>query len=423
MHKLFAMTPLSDSFSCNFNVLIHGKPMTLGVGEILKHWTDFRMDSIRRQLAFDIQRKSEKYHLLEGLSKILMDIDKAIAIIRGTEEEKMVVPNLMTGFEIDEVQAEYIAEIKLRNINKEYILKRIAELDALEKEIKGLHETLRSDAKIKNIICKQLRNVAKKYGKPRKTEIIHEDDVTVLSKEDFIEDYPVTFFLTKENYFKKISQASLRMAGEQKLKEEDVLLMEQEGANRMDLLFFSNRQNVYKLKASDVADAKASALGDYLPNLLQLDAEETIIYMTATADYSGQMVFFFANGKAAKVPLSAYETKTNRRKLVNAYSARAELVRMAKIAEEADFMLMRNADKATLLNTELIPLSATKNAGGVQVFTLKKNSAVTAVFAKAEFETEEYEYYRTKKIPTTGHFIQEKDKTTNHLPGQMALGE
>ena len=423
MHKLFAMTPLSDSFSCNFNVLIHGKPMTLGVGEILKHWTDFRMDSIRRQLAFDIQRKSEKYHLLEGLSKILMDIDKAIAIIRGTEEEKMVVPNLMAGFEIDEVQAEYIAEIKLRNINKEYILKRIAELDALEKEIKGLHETLRSDAKIKNIICKQLRNVAKKYGKPRKTEIIHEDDVTVLSKEDFIEDYPVTFFLTKENYFKKISQASLRMAGEQKLKEEDVLLMEQEGANRMDLLFFSNQQNVYKLKASDVADAKASALGDYLPNLLQLDAEETIIYMTATADYSGQMVFFFANGKAAKVPLSAYETKTNRRKLVNAYSARAELVRMAKIAEEADFILMRNADKATLLNTELIPLSATKNAGGVQVFTLKKNSAVTAVFAKAEFETEEYEYYRTKKIPTTGHFIQEKDKTTNHLPGQMALGE
>ena len=423
MHKLFAMTPLSDSFSCNFNVLIHGKPMTLGVGEILKHWTDFRMDSIRRQLAFDIQRKSEKYHLLEGLSKILMDIDKAIAIIRGTEEEKMVVPNLMAGFEIDEVQAEYIAEIKLRNINKEYILKRIAELDALEKEIKGLHETLRSDVKIKNIICKQLRNVAKKYGKPRKTEIIHEDDVTVLSKEDFIEDYPVTFFLTKENYFKKISQASLRMAGEQKLKEEDVLLMEQEGANRMDLLFFSNQQNVYKLKASDVADAKASALGDYLPNLLQLDAEETIIYMTATADYSGQMVFFFANGKAAKVPLSAYETKTNRRKLVNAYSARAELVRMAKIAEEADFILMRNADKATLLNTELIPLSATKNAGGVQVFTLKKNSAVTAVFAKAEFETEEYEYYRTKKIPTTGHFIQEKDKTTNHLPGQMALGE
>ena len=191
----------------------------------------------------------------------------------------------------------------------------------------------------------------------------------------------------------------------------------------MDLLFFSNQQNVYKLKASDVADAKASALGDYLPNLLQLDAEETIIYMTATADYSGQMVFFFANGKAAKVPLSAYETKTNRRKLVNAYSARAELVRMAKIAEEADFILMRNADKATLLNTELIPLSATKNAGGVQVFTLKKNSAVTAVFAKAEFETEEYEYYRTKKIPTTGHFIQEKDKTTNHLPGQMALGE
>ena len=423
MQKLFRMTPLQDNYSCNFNILVGGAPRVMGVREILEEWSAFRLECVRRRLVFDLQKKQEKLHLLLGLEKILLDIDKAIRIVRETVEEADVVPNLMIGFGIDEIQAEYVAEIKLRNINKEYILKRIAELDALEKEIKGLHETLRSDAKIKNIICKQLRNVAKKYGKPRKTEIIHEDDVTVLSKEDFIEDYPVTFFLTKENYFKKISQASLRMAGEQKLKEEDVLLMEQEGANRMDLLFFSNQQNVYKLKASDVADAKASALGDYLPNLLQLDAGETIIYMTATADYSGQMVFFFANGKAAKVPLSAYETKTNRRKLVNAYSARAELVRMAKIAEEADFMLMRNADKATLLNTELIPLSATKNAGGVQVFTLKKNSAVTAVFAKAEFETEEYEYYRTKKIPTTGHFIQEKDKTTNHLPGQMALGE
>ena len=422
MHKLFAMTPLSDSFSCNFNVLIHGKPMTLGVGEILKHWTDFRMDSIRRQLAFDIQKKSEKYHLLEGLSKILMDIDKAIAIIRGTEEEKMVVPNLMAGFEIDEVQAEYIAEIKLRNINKEYILKRIAELDALEKEIKGLHETLRSDAKIKNIICKQLRSVAKKYGKPRKTEIIHEDDVTVLTKDDFIEDYAVRFFLTEQNYFKKISQASLRMAGEQKLKEEDTILMEQDGMNRMELLFFSNQQNVYKLKASDVADTKASALGEYLPNLLNMEADEKIVYMTATADYTGQMVFFFANGKAAKVPLHAYETKTNRKKLINGYSSKAELVRMVKIEEESDFILMRNTDKATLMNTELIPSSATKNATGVQIYTLKKNSTVTKVFSKEEFQTEDHEYYRTKKIPTTGHFIQEKDKAANALPGQMALG-
>ncbi|MGM9916617.1 DNA gyrase subunit A [Anaerotignum sp.] len=422
MHKLYAMTPLADSFSCNFNVLIHGRPMTLGVGDILKHWTTFRMDSIRRQIAYDIQKKSEKYHLLVGLSKILMDIDKAIAIIRNTEEEKMVVPNLMAGFDIDEVQADYIAEIKLRNINKEYILKRIDELESLEKEIRDLNETLKSDAKIKNIICKQLRSVAKKYGKPRKTEIIHEDDVTVLTKEDFIEDYAVRFFLTEQNYFKKISQASLRMAGEQKLKEEDTILIEQDGMNRMELLFFSNQQNVYKLKASDVADTKASALGEYLPNLLNMEAGETIVYMTATADYTGQMVFFFANGKAAKVPLNAYETKTNRKKLINGYSSKAELVRMAKIEEESDFILMRNTDKATLINTELIPSSATKNATGVQIYTLKKNSTVTKVFAKEEFQTEDHEYYRTKKIPTTGHFIQEKDKAANALPGQMALG-
>lgn len=423
MHKLYAMTPLADSFSCNFNVLIHGRPMTLGVGDILKHWTAFRMDSIRRQIAYDIQKKSEKYHLLVGLSKILMDIDQAIAIIRNTEEEKMVVPNLMAGFDIDEVQADYIAEIKLRNINKEYILKRIDELESLEKEIGDLNETLKSDAKIKNIICKQLRSVAKKYGQPRKTEIIHEDDVTVLTKDDFIEDYAVRFFLTEQNYFKKISQASLRMAGEQKLKEEDTILIEQDGMNRMELLFFSNQQNVYKLKASDVADTKASALGEYLPNLLNMEAGETIVYMTATVDYTGQMVFFFANGKAAKVPLSAYETKTNRKKLINGYSSKAELVRMAKMEEESDFILMRNTDKATLMNTELIPSSATKNATGVQVFTLKKNSTVTRVFTKEEFQTEDYEYYRTKKIPTAGHFIQEKDKTTNALPGQMVLGE
>lgn len=423
MHKLYAMTPLAESFSCNFNVLIHGRPMTLGVGDILKYWTEFRMDSIRRQIAFDIRKKSERQHLLAGLSRILADIDKAIAIIRHTEEEKMVVPNLMAGFGIDEVQAEYIAEIKLRNINKEYILKRISELEELEKEIKDLNETLKSDTKIKNIICKQLRAVAKKYGQPRKTEIIHADDVAVLTKEDLIEDYGVHFLLTKQNYFKKISQASLRMAGEQKLKEADAVLMEQDGMNRMELLFFSDRQNVYKLKASDVADTKASGLGEYLPNLLNMEAEERIVYMTATADYSGQLVFFFANGKGAKVPLKAYETKTNRKKLINGYSAKSPLVRMAKLEEEQDFILMRNHDKATLLNTELIPASATKNAAGIQLYTLKKNSVISAVFTKEEFQTEDGEYYRTRKIPTAGHFIQEKDKTANALPGQLALGE
>ncbi len=423
MHKLYAMTPLADSFSCNFNVLIHGRPMTLGVGDILRHWTDFRVDSIRRQIAFDIKKKSDKYHLLQGLSKILADIDKAIAIIRNTEEEKMVVPNLMAGFDIDEIQADYIAEIKLRNINKEYILKRIEELKILAEEIQDLQETLKSDIKIKNIICKQLKTVAKKYGQPRKTVIVQEEDITTLTKDDFIEDYGVRFFLTEQNYFKKISQSSLRSAGEQKLKEDDSILMEQDGMNRMELLFFSNQQNVYKLKASDVPDSKASLMGDYLPNLLSMEPEEKILYMVATADYNGQMVFFFANGKAAKVPLSAYETKTNRKKLINAYSSRAQLVRMMRLEEEGDFILMRNTDKATLLNTELIPSSATKNATGIQVFTLKKNSSITAVYPKEEFRTEDPEYYRTKKVPTTGHFIQEKDKAANHLPAQIMIGE
>lgn len=423
MHKLYAMTPLADSFSCNFNVLIDGKPMTLGVGDILRHWTAFRLGSIRRQLAFDVQKKSDKYHLLLGLSKILADIDKAIAIIRNTEQESMVVPNLMAGFGIDEIQADYIAEIKLRNINKEYILRRLEELEALEKEIKELNETLKSETKMKNIICRQLKNVAKKYGRPRKTEIIQEEEVPALSREDFIEDYAVKLFLTEGNYFKKIPLSSLRSAGEQKLKEEDRLLVEQEAANRMDILFFSDKQNVYKLKASDAPDSKASALGDYLPNLLNMEPEERIVFMTATADYTGQVVFFFENGKAAKVPLSAYATKMNRKKLVNAYSARSPLVQMRKLDMEQDFLLIRNSDKAVLLNTELIPAGSTKNVSGVQVLTLKKNSCLTMVFAAEEFQTENPEYYRTKKIPSAGHFIQEKDKAANPLPGQERLVE
>lgn len=415
MHKLFSQTPLFDSFSCNFNILIHGRPMTLGVGEILGHWVDFRMDSIRRQLVFDVKKKADKYHLLLGLSKILMDIDKAISIIRLTEQETLVVPNLMTGFEIDALQADYIAEIKLRNINKEYILRRIEELKTLEDEINELHETLKSEVKMKNIICKQLKAVQKKYGKPRKTEIVHEDTVVAITKEDLIEDYGIRLFLTEDNYFKKIALSSLRSAGDQKLKEEDRILVEIETTNRTDILFFSSQNNVYKMKASDISDTKASVLGDYLPNLLDMDPEERIIYMTTTVDYSGFFIFFFENGKAAKVPLSAYATKTNRRKLVNAYSSRAKLVYMEKLEKDADFMLMRNSDKATLLNTELIPESASKSASGLLIYTLKKNSLISKVFRPEAFLSDDIEYYRTKKIPSTGHFIQEKDKISNQL--------
>ena len=421
MHKLFSLTPLSDSFSCNFNVLIQGRPMTLGVGDILKHWVEFRVGSIHRQLAFDIAKKEEKYHLLMGLSKILMDIDKAISIIRNTEQESMVVPNLMQGFEIDQIQGEYIAEIKLRNINKEYILRRTEELKTLADEIEALKETLKSDTKIKNIICKQLKNVQKKYGKPRKTEIVHEDEVVTITKDDLIEDYGIRLFLTTENYFKKIPLSSLRSAGEQKLKDEDAILYELDTTNRGEILFFSNQCNVYKMKAHDIADTKASILGDYLPNLLGMEADERILYMTATNDYSGFLVFFFENGKAAKIQLSAYATKTNRRKLVNAYSSRAKVVYMKKLEEEEDFILIRNQDKATLLNTELIPLNASKSAAGVQVYTLKKNSQITKVSLPHEFLSDEIEYYRTKKIPSTGHFIQEKDKAANGFQLQQAL--
>ena len=422
MHRLFAQTTLSDSFSCNFNLLIKGHPMTLGVKEILSYWIEFRMDSIRRQLIFDVKKKAEKYHLLLGLSKILLDIDKAISIIRNTEQESLVVPNLMAGFDIDEAQAEYISEIKLRNINKEYILRRTEELKTLEEEIKALHETLKSDTKIRNIICKQLKDVSKKYGTARKTEIIHEEEVKPLSKEELIEDYGIHLFMTRDNYFKKVSLTSLRFAGEHKLKDDDYMLCEMEARNRSEILFFSNQFNVYKLKASDVADTKNSMLGDYLPNLLGMDTNEKILYMTTTLDYSGHMVFFFENGKAAKIQLTSYATKTNRKKLINAYSAKAPLVRMQKIDGEQDLILIRNADKATLLNTELLSVNASKHSSGVQIFTLKKNSTITAVYTPNEFNAENIEYYRTKKIPTTGHFIQEKDKAQNKIPGQIKLG-
>ncbi len=423
MHKLYALTPLSDSFSCNFNILIHGRPMTLGIDGILAHWLEFRMESIRRQLAFDIAKKTEKYHLLQGLAMILLDIDKAISIIRNTEQESKVVPNLMDGFAIDQVQAEYIGEMKLRNINKEYILKRTQEMQILEKEIKKDQETLESDTKIKTLICHQLRAVGKKYGKPRLTEIIQAEEIETPSKEDFIEDYGIHLFLTKENYFKKISSASLRFSSEQKLKEEDSIVQEMETTNRCDILLFSNQCNVYKLKAADIADTKASMMGEYLDNLLDMEPNEKIIYMTTTLDYSGFMVFFFENGKGVKVQLSAYATKTKRKKLIHAYSSRSALVYMEKLDEDQEYLLMRNQDKASVVHTALLPIAASKNAAGIQLFTLKKNSAISMVCPVKDFQTDDLDYYRTQKVPTTGHFIQEKDKRSNIQIDQMYLPE
>lgn len=421
MHKLYAQTPLCDSFSCNFNLLVNGRPKTLGIKGIFDAWTEFRVNSLKGQLKYDIDKKGAKLHLLEGLEKILMDIDKAISIIRNTEKEADVIPNLMSGFAIDELQAEYIAEIKLRNINKEYILNRIQEKDDLIKDLANLNETVKSETKIKNIICSQLKAVAKKYGKDRKTEILYAEDVKEIPHEDFIEDYGIRLFLTKENYFKKITLVSLRTSGEQKLKEDDSIICEMETTNKTDVLFFSDKQNVYKMKAHDLSETKASSMGDYLPNILGMEDDEKIIFITATADYSGIMLFMYKNGKASKVELNAYSTKTNRKKLINAYSAKSRLIFMTCMEEDSDFILTRDTDKACLFNSSLVPLSATKSAAGVQIYTLKKNSRITGVYPAEEFESEDIEYYRTVKIPSTGHFLKETDKEKNNLQTQIKL--
>lgn len=421
MHRLFSMTPLEDSFSCNFNLLINGRPKTLGVRGILHEWTIFRMECVKRSIAFDINKKDKKRHLLEGLKKILLDIDKAIAIIRNTEKEADVVPNLMSGFGIDDVQAEYIAEIRLRNINKEYILNRTGELDSLISDIKRLKEIIGSEAELKKLVSRKLKDVAKKYGAPRRTGIIQTEDITRPTEEELVEDYGVRLFLTRENYFKKIPLTSLRTAPEQKVKEEDEIIFEEEAANRSDILFFSDKQNVYKLKAAAAADAKASSLGDYLPNLLGMEADEKIIYMTATQDYSGYMLFVFENGKAVKVAVESYATKVNRKKLVNAYSSKSRPVMLTKLTGDIDVAMFRNYDKATVINTSILPVTATKNSGGVQVFTLKKNSLISMACHSAEFSAEDLEYYRTGKIPTTGHFIKETDKDKNDMPRQIKL--
>ena len=415
MQKLFKLTPLQDSFSCNFNLLIKGNPMTLGVLQILREWTLFRMDSIRNQIAFDIKKKSDKKHLLEGLSKILMDIDKAISIIRNTELESDVVPNLMSGFGIDEIQAEYIAEIKLRNINKEYILNRIKELDTLSSDIKNLEEKKKKKKKIKDIICKQLKQVSKKYGKDRVSSIIDESEVETVSTEDFIEDYGVRLFLTKENYFKKISLVSLRSSGEQKLKEDDEIIQELETTNKSEILLFSNKCNVYKVKTSDISDTKASVLGEYLTNLLGLDDDERILYMTAIYDYTGFMLFIYESGKASRIPLSAYYTKTNRKKLINAYSSKSPVVYIQKFDEEDDVLIVRDGERASIINTSLVSESSTKSASGIQVYTLKKKSESKITFATrlSNFESDNIDYYRANSIPSAGHILREDDISKN----------
>ena len=421
MAKLFSLTTLCDSFSCNFNLLINGRPKTLGIKGVMEEWVIFRMDCVKRRLKYDLDKKSAKLHLLQGLSKILLDIDKAIDIIRNTEVDAMVIPNLITGFDIDQKQAEYVAEIKLRNINKEYILNRIQEISELVDSIADLTAILSSDAKVKRIISKELKNVAKKYGTPRRTSIISDVDTEKLQAEDLIEDYGIKLFLTVHNYFKKIPLTSLRTSPEQKLKEEDSIMYECEATNRTDIVFFSDKHNVYKLKANDIADCKASSFGEYLANILNLEENEKIIYFTATTDYSGYMIFAFENGKAAKVPLESYATKTNRKKLVNAYSPKSPVIGMTYSSGDCDIVLIRDTDKALLFNTELIPLNVNKTSGGVQVFTMKKKSFITRMFNGSDFISDDIEKYRTKKLTSSGAALTQEESEKNNIPGQIRL--
>ncbi len=415
MNKLFKLTPLQDSFNCNFNILIHGRPRVMGIRTILNEWLSFRIDCLKRQILYDIEKKSDKLHLLMGLKKILMDIDKAIKIIRGTEQEAMVVPNLMGGFGIDQIQADYIAEIKLRNLNKEYILNRVGETDNLVKEIAELKDIYGNEKKVKKIIQKQLGEIAKKFGKPRRTEIISDEQVEEITTEHFIEDYNLKVFLTEHNYLKKIPLVSLRANPEHKLKDDDTIVQEVETHNKADLLLFTNKYNVYKTKIYEIPDCKASSLGEYLTNFLGLDTDEKIIYITATDNYEGYMLFFYENGKGAKIDLSGYATKTNRKKLANAYYNGSPLIRMFFVTEDIELIAISSINKLLVFNTDSINVKTTKNSQGVQILTSKKGSTMTGIKRLDEMTLSNIDYYRTKNIPAIGCYIKEEDKPEKQM--------
>lgn len=410
MNKLFKLTPLEDSFNCNFNILVNGVPQVLGIKGILDAWIEFRMQCIRRQTAFDIQKKSERLHLLEGLSKILLDIDKAIRIIRNTEQEIEVVPNLMKGFAIDQVQAEFIAEIKLRNLNREYILKQTSEMESLKAEIADLQDIWRKESRVLNIICAQLKDIAKKYGQDRKTGMLHEEHIEEITEEHLIEDYNVKLFLTRQGYLKKIPLISLRSSGDQKLKEEDVIIQEIDARNKADLILFSDKFTAYKIKVHEINDSKASSLGEYLENILGMGPGERILYMVATEDYSGHMLFSYQSGKSAKIPLSSYATKTNRKKLANAYSELSPLCDVRFLQEDRELAAFSNIDKVLIFSTAEINAKTTRDSGGVQVLKSKKGSFMSKIRELDELNLTDPEYYRTKNIPAVGCYLKEEDK-------------
>ena len=409
MLKLMKMTPLMDSFSCNFNVLVAGTPKVMGIREILNEWSAFRIECVRRAMFFDLSRKREKLHLLKGLKKILLDIDKAIKIIRETEEDALVVPNLMIGFGIDKLQAEYVAEIKLRNINKQYILSRIADVDDLEKEIADLEATVNDIKKVKKIIIKQLEHIIKKYPSPRKTEIVLDHEVEEYNAEENIEDYPVNVFVTKEGYFKKITPLSLRMGGEHKLKEGDEIFQSFETTNKTDIIFLTNSGQAYKAKLHEFDDTKASVLGDYIPAKLGMDAGENVVFTFITKDYKGELLYFFENGKAAKIPVSGFETKTNRKKLTGAYSTASPLVSALHIMEDTNVFIETSGSRGLCVNSVLIPLKATKTTIGVNTVSLKKNQKVTSVCAAEKSVYKNLTRYTSRTIPAAGAILRDEN--------------
>lgn len=410
MQKLFKLTPLMDSFSCNFNILVAGNPKVMGVREILGEWTAWRTECIKNRVYFEMCRKKEKLHLLQGLAKILLDIDKAISIIRNTELESDVIPNLMMGFGIDKVQAEYVAEIKLRNINKEYILKRTSEIEELERDIAELEDTLKNRRKVKAIISSELKAIIKKYPSPRRTGIVYASEMEEEPEDDPAEDYPVNVFLSNEGYLKKITPQSLRMSGEQKYKDGDGPKLSFESTNRAELLVFTDRQRVYKTKLSDFADTKASALGTYLPSQLEMDDGERVFTVILPGDYKKDLLLFFENGKIARIPLSAYETKTNRKKLVNAYSDKSPLAEVLQISGECDVAAFSSDGRALVFNTSLLQVKASRSTQGVAGMSVKNKHKLVSAALLENTSVKNKSRYRVRSLPGAGALLKDEDR-------------
>ena len=407
MNRLFKQTSLQANFACNFNVLIDGRPRVLGVKQLIGEWLNFRRTCVRRETAFDLQEKQAKLHLLEGLNTIMLDIDKAIRIIRETENETDVIPNLCRGFAIDAVQAEYIAEIKLRNLNREYLLKRTADRSELTEEIAQLQNRLASTSLLDAEIIRTLQQVAEKYGQDRRTVLIDAGEITEITGEDLIEDYRLKYFLTAHGYLKKLPLTSLRSAGELKIKDEDEIISEIEAGNRDEIMVFTDQANVYKISGHEIKDCKPSELGEYLPGLLDFDPEEKVIYLHVPGEYVGDFMFAFANGKVARVPVSAYKTKTKRRKLVAAYSDKSPLVGIEFAPENKSYVLISNLSKVLIFDSEQIPAKVTRNNQGVQVMSAKRNSVVNKFSTPEAAGIQDSPYYRTKNLPAIGYYLKE----------------